>query len=73
MAKDFIGNNIRKGAHVIFIEKDHRNFKTGRIIKETPSKFLIEYKIKDTYVSKNNIVLNKTKTAYRFHNKVIKI
>jgi hypothetical protein len=56
MAVDFLGNEIKVGDTVVYVEKGYRNFEVGKIVRITDKTVLID---------------NKGKTTKQFHHQVI--
>ena len=63
MARDFIGQELNVGDHVVFMQISYRGLMRGIIKKLTPKKAVIEHE-------KTNICSTE---SIQFHNQMIKI
>lgn len=63
--KDFLGQEIKIGDEVIFIEKDYRNLKIGRIKSASDKMLVVEYE--RSYYGHGGTEMK------QYHNQVVKI
>jgi hypothetical protein len=63
MAKDFLGNEIKVGDEVVFVQKNYRNLLNGKIIKITDKMCVIGH-------DRTNVGGTETR---QFHDQVVKV